>query len=433
MAAKPKTCRFNVGGETVCGRPIADGAIAACDDHRRKLIPTPEPGVYVRGSRYCVVWRHRGKQHKRSFRTYGEARAAKGKAHGDDGATRPQAKVTVHDYFDQWIAAYTGMTARGFDDRSRALYRHHLERHVLPQWGPWKLAEIEPHDVTRLYRQLRADGVSTSALRGVRAALSAMFAYAVEDGTLRTANPVRGVRIPAAARDNDGDDGQADDNAKALTRAELAVLLAAIPDRHRLFFEFLTHTGLRISEAIGVRWGDVDLGAHAHVKVREQCVEGRRKRLKSRDSRRDVPLSPGMRDKLLARRANGYRGDDAPLFATRAGTPLSRANVANRVLRPASEAVGIDATFHTFRHTCASLLFDSGKNVRQVCEWLGHADPAFTLRTYVHLLDGGVGDAAFLDDALQGGNGGATPAPHTPANAPVGRDAETRDLHANRG
>jgi hypothetical protein len=35
--------------------------------------------------------------------------------------------------------------------------------------------------------------------------------------------------------------------------------------------------------------------------------------------------------------------------------------------------------------------------VKQVAEWLGHADPAFTLRTYVHLLDDGVGDAAFFD------------------------------------
>jgi integrase len=33
-----------------------------------------------------------------------------------------------------------------------------------------------------------------------------------------------------------------------------------------------------------------------------------------------------------------------------------------------------------------------------VQEWLGHADPGFTLRTYVHLLDEGIGDAAFMDD-----------------------------------
>ena len=58
-------------------------------------------------------------------------------------------------------------------------------------------------------------------------------------------------------------------------------------------------------------------------------------------------------------------------------------------------------TFHTFRHTCASMLFEAGRNVKQVAEWLGHADPAFTLRTYVHLMDAGVGDADFLDTAVR--------------------------------
>jgi integrase len=36
-----------------------------------------------------------------------------------------------------------------------------------------------------------------------------------------------------------------------------------------------------------------------------------------------------------------------------------------------------------------------------VQEWLGHADPGFTLRVYVHLLDGGLGDADFLDDVVR--------------------------------
>lgn len=58
-------------------------------------------------------------------------------------------------------------------------------------------------------------------------------------------------------------------------------------------------------------------------------------------------------------------------------------------------------SFHTFRHTCASLLFDAGRNIKQVQEWLGHADPGFTLRTYVHLMDEGVGDAVFMDTAIK--------------------------------
>jgi Phage integrase family len=75
-------------------------------------------------------------------------------------------------------------------------------------------------------------------------------------------------------------------------------------------------------------------------------------------------------------------------------------------------------TFHVFRHTCASLLFDEGRNVKQVQEWLGHTDPSFTLRRYVHLMDGGIGDAPFLDDVVSpaGGNPKATEGPETAAN-----------------
>jgi Phage integrase family len=58
-------------------------------------------------------------------------------------------------------------------------------------------------------------------------------------------------------------------------------------------------------------------------------------------------------------------------------------------------------TFHTFRHTCASLLFEAGRDVKQVAAWLGHADPGFTLRTYIHLMDAGIGDADFLDEAVK--------------------------------
>ena len=80
------------------------------------------------------------------------------------------------------------------------------------------------------------------------------------------------------------------------------------------------------------------------------------------------------------------------------GTRVQRDNLWRRVLKPAAREAGVEwVGFHTFRHTCASLLFGAGKNVKQVQEWLGHHDPGFTLRTYVHLVDGGLGDADFLD------------------------------------
>jgi integrase len=162
-------------------------------------------------------------------------------------------------------------------------------------------------------------------------------------------------------------------------------------------------------------------GEHPRVKVREQLYKGRRKKLKSKSGKRNVPLSPGMIARLLARRRDHYGGPTGPVFASATGTPLTPSNVYSRILAPAAIAVGLyvevrgqskddeaepklrkrsTVSFHTFRHTCASLLFDAGRNIKQIQEWLGHADPGFTLRTYVHLMDEGVGDATFMDTAI---------------------------------
>ncbi len=49
--------------------------------------------------------------------------------------------------------------------------------------------------------------------------------------------------------------------------------------------------------------------------------------------------------------------------------------------------------------------------MKQVAEWLGHADPSFTLRTYVHLIDDGVGDADLFDEAVAAPSGNGTALP----------------------
>jgi integrase len=374
-----------------------------------KLERTRYPGIYKRGSRYVITWEHRGKQHKESFRTLPEAREAKGKR--DAGEKRPKSRVRFGDYFAEWIENYAGRTSRGFSETTRPEYRRPIEAHAIARWKTWRMNEVEPADLRDLFGQMRRDGRTTSEIKKTRASLSVMFATALEDGVV-TSNPVLGVRIPPPSED----EAPPDEKAKALTRAELGILLAALPSESRLFCTFLAHTGLRISEAVGLRWEHLDLGEHPKVRVREQLYKGKRKRLKSKDGKRDVPLSPGTAQQLLALRRDSYRGSETPVFASKAGTPLRPENVYRRALAPAAIGAGFKievevdgkkktrsaVSFHTFRHTCASLLFEAGRNVKQVQAWLGHADPGFTLKTYIHLMDSGVGSADFLDQAVRG-------------------------------
>jgi integrase len=277
----------------------------------------------------------------------------------------------------------------------------------MPIWKNKRLTDIERGDVRRLFMSLRKEGKSTSVIKKLRVSLSALFETAIEDDLIRH-NPAKGVRIPAALTEEAEDD----ERAKALTRHELSALLAKMTPEWRLFFEFLTHSGLRISEAIGLTWRHLDLGTEPRIRVREQVYRGKRKKLKTRKARRDLPLSAGMARRLQDLRDSSGALGRSPVFASSVGTTLIPGKVAKNVLWPATAAAGLvlngdeeesepfPVTFHTFRHTCASLLFDNGRNIKQVQEWLGHADPGFTLRTYVHLMDAGVGDAEFFDEAV---------------------------------
>lgn len=71
------------------------------------------------------------------------------------------------------------------------------------------------------------------------------------------------------------------------------------------------------------------------------------------------------------------------------------------MLAPIADSAGPGYVgFDTFRHTCASLLFAAARTSSKGQEWLADADPAFTLKTYVNLVDDDLGDADFLEDAL---------------------------------
>lgn len=388
-----------------------------------KLTKTKTPGIYRRHVKECsgkgrcdcsyvLIWEHRGKQHTETFRTAAEAREAQGTRKA--GERRPASKVEFESYFTEWIDSYAGRTARGFSETTRPEYRRPIEVHAIPRWRGWKLAEVEPADVRDLFGSMRRDGATTSQIKKLRAALSAMCATAVDDGLLRS-NPCQGVRVPVGQ----GSDRLDDERAKALKRQELSLLLTALPEGWRLFFEFLAATGLRIGEAVGLTWENLALGDRPQVRVREQVYRGKRRKLKSGAGRRDVPLSSGLAARLLVHRRDAYKGPSAPVFPSRTDTPLSPSNVHRRILEPAAISAGFSeevvsrtgkprtrstVSFHVFRHTCASLLFEEGRNVKQVADWLGHADPGFTLRTYVHLLDAGVGDGLEIDFQIRAGS-----------------------------
>jgi integrase len=139
------------------------------------------------------------------------------------------------------------------------------------------------------------------------------------------------------------------------------------------------------------------------VKIRRAIVDGTVGPPKSKHSRRDVPLPADLvRELRKLRMAAAASADDDLVFQTKDGKPLNVRNVRRRHLAPAMKAAGAPwAGYHSLRHTCASMLFERGANVRQVASWLGHSDPSFTLRVYVSLLGDDLGAPLDLASELR--------------------------------
>jgi integrase len=182
-----------------------------------------------------------------------------------------------------------------------------------------------------------------------------------------------------------------------LTRTQLTRLLAEIPDARAPLFAVLESTGLRISEAIALRWCDPDLDAEPpRLRVRRAIVDGVVGAPKSRHGARSVPLADDLAAQLRALRPPDSADDDL-VFPNRTGRPLTPNNLRNRVLGPAAQRAGVPGIgLHALRHTCASLLIEKGASPLRLQRWMGHHSAAYTLEVYGHLIDGELGSALDL-------------------------------------
>jgi len=159
-----------------------------------------------------------------------------------------------------------------------------------------------------------------------------------------------------------------------LTRSEMEAVLSA-PDpstwsgrRDRALLTIIYNTGMRVSEAIGLRRGDVQLGPSASV-----CIHGKGRK------DRCVPLWRATADLIADWLEESASQEATPLFPNRAGLALSRSGVEDRLRRAVAVAAdrspslrGKRVSPHTLRHSTAMHLLQAGVDVTVIALWLGH-------------------------------------------------------------
>jgi integrase len=384
-----------------------------------KAVKVPRKGKNVRKRKR---WRARyldpdGQEHNRSFATKVLAeRFLTEVEHSKNAGTYrdPDAgRVTLRKYAEGWAEGYPTDSTRG------EKIRRQLANHIVPMLGGVTLAELErrPSKVQQFLTGLPMGDAGASQ---IAITLSSIFNAAVADHLI-SENPCRAksVRVPRQARRK----------VVPWTPAQVEDIRAGLPGQYRAAVDCGSGLGERQGEIFAMGPDEIDfLRRKVHVRRQVKRVAGRIWFAAPKGGKdREVPLPEWVSLRLAAHieayppvevtlpwnepgnpKRHGRPVTAALLFA-RDGGPVRQSTFNSTAWTPARNAAGIaEGGMHPLRHLYASALLAGGVDIRALSEYLGHHDPAITLRIYAHLMPSAEGralraiEAAFAEARDQG-------------------------------
>jgi integrase len=273
-----------------------------------------------------------------------------------------------------------------YSPRTREDVHRRLRLHIVPAVGQLRVHQVDAHAIRRFARGLPTMRAKSHA--NIMSVCSSMFAWAVGEG-LADENPV--VRAPERfPRDLRRVDGERFEP-RALADDELAAAIAKVGKTYRPLVAFIAETGARVSEALGVRFADVDLKAGTWTVAGQLDAAGSVRPAKTAGSMTTVPLSRAAVAVIRERRREAMRrGFDAAaaeafVFTGRNAQPLTRRNALRAWQTATSATLGAPLRLHDLRTTLASRLAANNVDVATAQALLRHARPSTTLDVYTRV------------------------------------------------
>ena len=176
---------------------------------------------------------------------------------------------------------------------------------------------------------------------------------------------------------------------------EFKQFLSVIDDlKFRCLFETLYYCGLRRGELMGLSWENINFEDKTLSVVKNVVNEKGNKghwvltTPKTKSSRRTIPIPNQLYNDLkdYYNEQKKQYGFNNRWFVFGDTNPISTFMLRNRKIKYAREAGVKEIRTHDFRHSCASLLINSGASIMVVAKYLGHSKIDETLNTYSHLF-----------------------------------------------
>lgn len=281
------------------------------------------------------------------------------------------------------FGAYAHSIIAGLDRAPRTIEKHeyHLRVH-LKRFEKTRLSDIDVDKVAALVAHMKRRKYAGATIAGTLSTLSLVMTKAQRPGYAQ-ANPV-------TLLDEDERPTIQTSTKRALDEAEITKLLTEAGDTFRPVISFMLFTGVRIGEALGMRWQDVDFDAQ-FVHVRSQL--GRDRKLadvKTDAGKRSIVFVPQLARVMKEHKLRSpYSRPTDYVFANPDGRARDHRSTSKGIERAVDRAkLGDGISAHSFRHTFASMLIVGLRyDAVAVSKQLGHTKPSFTQDTYAHMFD----------------------------------------------
>ena len=364
--------------------------------------------VKGKGQSWWVFISHNG---KRTSRKVGDKRAAEAVgrkieaklALGDFNIDEKKEKPIplFKDCAQAWIEITVPATCKESTGRD---YQGILDNHVLPIFENLNINEISEGKIKELLFSKVNAGKAGSTVGHIKNVVSGIMNQAVDE-RLISANPALnlGNKFMKKIKDSieakkvsNGDENKGKPD--PLSRNELKQLLDTVQKRYTEnypLFLMLARTGVRVGEALGLKWGDIDFNGR-FISLKRSFSKGRFSTLKGKRERR-IDMSPQLAEALKAHRLKckekgmklGLGDHPEYVFTNHLGGPIDLSAWRKRIFVKALEKAELRRIrIHDLRHTYATLRISKGDNIADVSNQLGHFSEAFTLKIYYHWIPG---------------------------------------------
>lgn len=281
--------------------------------------------------------------------------------------------VTVGALIDRFMAEYVPRRCR---KHTAQVYRSLFNKHVRPRWGKEYLEKVKPMAVEAWLldyphsRQIKAH---------VKGLMHILFRAAERWEMIeRNHNPIDLVRQSCKRLKSP----------RRLTPEEIQAWISHLAEPYKTMVLIAACLGLRVSELLGLQWGDLDF-KDLTLKIQRSVVQGEVNPTKTETSESLLPLDHALAGLLQAHRARSvYTQATDFVFPAPSGKPGWGSEILAHQLKPAAARAGISGPvgWHMLRHSYSTLLRAMGTDLKVQQSLLRHAQIATTMNVYTEAV-----------------------------------------------